>query len=161
MPDGYGTTLGSFTPGQTQTLNFSLIKNHAWADSNKSWKYDSVGTHITVFVQDSVSKYVYQSAIAVPTIATGIPELSNANDFELFPNPTTLQTTLAFSSNEEQEVSMEILNVMGEKVYSNQLGKLSPGKYSENIETRLMSAGVYFVRLITDKGTSVKRLVVQ
>jgi hypothetical protein len=161
MPDGYGTKLGSFTPGRTQTLNLSWTKDRAWADSNKSWKYDSVGTHITVFIQDSVSKYVYQSAIAIPTVITGIPELSNSNDFELFPNPATLQTTLAFNLNEEQEVSIEVLNVIGEKVYSNQLGKRSPGNYSEHIETKIMSAGVYFVRLITDKGTTVKRLVVQ
>jgi len=161
MPDGYGTKLGSFTPGQTETLNYSWIKDHAWADSNKLWKYDSVGTHITVFIQDSVSKYVYQSAIAVPTITTGMPEFSNNNDFELFPNPANLQTTLAFNLNEEQEVSMEILNLLGEKVYSNRLGKLSPGTYSENIATKTMCAGVYLVRLITDKGTTVKRLVVQ
>lgn len=161
MPDGYGTTLSSFTPGQTQTLNYSWTKDHAWADSNKAWKYDSVGTHITVFVQDTVSKYIYQSAIAIPTVATGIAEISNGNSFILFPNPATVQTTLAFNLSEEQEVRIEVLNVMGEKVYSNQLGKCSPGNYSENIETKAMSAGVYFVRLITDKGTSVKRLVLQ
>jgi len=161
MPDGYGTTLGSFIPGQTQTLNLSWTKNHAWADSNKSWKYDSIGTHITVFVQDSVSKYVYQSAIAVPIITTGIEEISDGIGFEIFPNPASQQTTIAFSLKQEQEVTIEIYSVLGENVYSIPTRTIAAGNHFETIQTKTWSPGIYFVRFRTANGTSVKKLVVE
>lgn len=162
MPDGNGTTLGSFTTGQTQTLNLSWTKDHAWGDSNKLWEYDSLSTHITVFVEDPVTKYVYQSANVVPTTILGVQEVSRAgNDFELFPNPATTQTAITFSLQTEQEVSIEVFNEMGEKIYSIPTEKLSAGNHVENIETKNMSAGIYFIQLISGKGTSIKKLVVQ
>ena len=161
MPDGYGTKLGSFIPGQTQTLNLSWTKNRAWADSNKLWVYDSVGTHVTVFIQDTVSHYVYQSAVAVPVVITGMEEISSATNFELFPNPASQQTTVAFNLKQEQEITIELYNLMGEKVYSSPIRNVSAGNHFETILTKNLSAGIYFVRFRTANGTSVKKLVVE
>ena len=168
MPDSSGTSLNPFTAGQTQTVSVSWVKDHPWGLSPKTYKYDSTGCHITVFVQTVcpppyyTSSYVYQSASApVHVNETGIPEIANGFSFSLYPNPANSNINIAYQLESEQNVTVELFNMLGEKVYDDNEGLSSAGQHSMVLNTEQFEPGIYFVRLTTDNATSLKKLVIQ
>ncbi len=90
--------------------------------------------------------------IAKLPIVTDIKNNTALETISLFPNPTT--GILNVSSNDA--TTIEIYNVIGEKVYSNK--NLSKG--NNIIDLSLLINGSYFVKLNAQNNTSVKKIVV-
>lgn len=121
-----------------------------------------MNTHITVFVQDNNAPYyVYQSATVVPTIILGIDELSNVSNFNMYPNPASGETNIAFTLKQDKDVNLEVYNMLGEKVYSAEQGTMVTGNHMINVNTSSLHVGVYFVRFATTDGTITRKLVIQ
>jgi len=170
LPSVNGTSMNAFTPGSSQTISVSWVKNHPWAAKYKSYPYDSSGTqHLTVFIQDDKgisgvpAHYVFQSArVQVGKAITGVEEMSvDAVSFKMYPNPTNGNTTLAFNLDQDQNVTVQVYNMLGEVVYSNNEGTLTTGQHTLMINGSAMNNGVYLVKLTTNSGVSVQRLVIQ
>lgn len=92
------------------------------------------------------------------TIGVSVPELPGLKALDVYPNPFTEQTSIEYTLTAAGHVTIEVYNVIGEKVttvVSNQLQ--APGKYSKQLH--LPQAGVYFVNFTTDDGTVVRRVV--
>ncbi|MBA3705185.1 MAG: T9SS type A sorting domain-containing protein [Bacteroidetes bacterium] len=147
IPGPNGTTLAAFTGGQTQTINVSWVKNHPWGNNMAVWVYDSTPVHITVWVQNKTTKYVYQSATTVPSIFAGIEELSDNMAMGIYPNPSNDYATVSVTLKETRNVRMEVYNLTGEKVYSVEQTKLNAGTSNFTLDVSAMSSGVYFVKL--------------
>ncbi|MBJ6110779.1 T9SS type A sorting domain-containing protein [Hymenobacter sp. BT523] len=77
----------------------------------------------------------------------------------LYPNPTTARATLELAGLREQgPVKVEVVNVLGQTV--RQLStRPKQGFLSETIDLNGLATGVYTVRIHTQEGTVVKRLV--
>ncbi|HTB07070.1 MAG TPA: T9SS type A sorting domain-containing protein [Bacteroidia bacterium] len=165
MPSSSGTSLAAFTTvGATQTLTLSWTKNHPWGASPQTWTYDSNknAAHLTIFIQDNTSKYVYQSANTLFTnVVTGINELSDVNYFNIYPNPTSNNATIAFNLEQSKNVNIEVYNMLGEKVYSELQGTMAAGQHEVIINSKALRSGIYFVRFMTDDGAITKKLIVQ
>jgi hypothetical protein len=171
MPSSGGTSLAAFLPGGTQNLSFSWTKNHPWGYNPNAYKYDSLlpGEHITVFIQTPLpipsfgiaEHYVLQSASKPISVVTGIQELRDGIYVELYPNPTTGDATIQFDLYQEQNVSVELFNTLGQKVYFQNEGVISTGHYIRIIPAKGLSSGVYFVKLTTDNAVIIKKLVIQ
>ena len=126
-----GSPLSHFTSGQTKTINFTWKKNHPWGAEAQTYKYDSLGDHITIFLQENnvapktgspahspsgaIPQYIYQSASAPVTITTGIEELAKGIYFTIYPNPANSDATIQFSLDNEQNVTVELYNMLGRK----------------------------------------------
>lgn len=159
LPNANGTSMAAFTVNQIQNFSFTWTKNRPWADSVHTWVYDSVGTRFTVFIQDNSNQYVYQSAHAIPKNVTGFAELSsNGSDFAVYPNPANNFAVVLLKLSDEQNVSIEIYNMLGDKVYSMDAGNTQAGMHNYKLNTAEFSAGVYFVKVITNGSTQVKKL---
>lgn len=179
---GSGTSLSAFTPNQTQTISFAWKQDHPWSQYPKgggphlldSTLYDSSSTgQFVVFVQsnnaipaDAVpSKYIFQSAAAPVTGIQGKPtaveSISNGVDFKMYPNPTNSNATLAFNLDQDQNVTLQVYNMLGESVYSDNEGILSSGQHTLMINGSNLNNGVYLVKLTTDNGVTIQRLVIQ
>jgi hypothetical protein len=107
---------------------------------------------------------VYQSASApVHVNETGIEEIANGFSFSMFPNPanSNSNSNIAYQLESEQNVTVELFNMLGEKVYGENLGLTSAGQHSMVLNTQQYEPGIYFVRLTTDNGTALKKLVIQ
>jgi hypothetical protein len=191
LPSSAGTALGGFADGQTQTINLNWKPNHPWGQNPKkgppaSQMYDSTfpGVHMTVFIQEdqsaantaqtipgltypshaqsgALTTYIYQSASAAVQNVTGIEEIANGVYFEMYPNPTNSNTNISFKLDDAQDVSIQVYNMLGEKVYSVDNGKMSSGQHMITINGQGLQSGVYFVRFTTDNATTTKRLVIQ
>ena len=84
-------------------------------------------------------------------------ETSDKNkNISIYPNPANNQVNLKFSSASEQYGQVEVYNINGSKIMSLP-ANISTGVNTININTADLTAGNYFVSLVTNEGTTNKR----
>jgi len=101
--------------------------------------------------------------VAVPTSTlVGVNENNVAiTNMSVYPNPATEgSATLGVSLNNAQEVTVNVVNAIGQTVTSN-VHNMNAGLNTVNINTANLGAGVYFVNVITENGMRTERLIVQ
>ena len=76
-------------------------------------------------------------------------------ELKVYPNPTSGE--LRVTSNELQVTNIEIFDVYGRK----QLSTLNSQLSTQKIDISHLPAGIYFVKIITDTGVTVKKIVKQ
>jgi len=81
----------------------------------------------------------------------GIKEINNKEDVKVFPNPAKDNLTIETISNTEQR--LEILNLIGQTVYTTNINKKA------TINTSAFANGVYILKLSSDKETVVRKFV--
>lgn len=132
----------------------SLTKGNA---SNFVYNVDMTGTHVeqmsdliaVVFLQDSVSKYVYQSSST--EVQTNVYENQSANSIEIYPNPTKGIINISnFKSGK-----IEIYNQIGVKVFETEEEMVNM------IDVRGLAAGSYLFRVIANGTVEIKKIVIQ
>ncbi|MCF8223593.1 MAG: T9SS type A sorting domain-containing protein [Bacteroidales bacterium] len=142
LPDAGGTD-----------MNKDWAKDESVSYDNFSWLigniYDTGDIEIVAFIQNNVTREVYQSVstiqVNVPT-AVDDPELVDMeNHFAVYPNPATDHLTIKFSTPTEEDMVLNICDYSGKVV----LEKIVPGG-SEllGLERLSLKEGMYFVRLI-------------
>ncbi len=76
-----------------------------------------------------------------------------------YPNPFNPTTRIEYSIAKRGQVSLDVFNVLGEKVATLYSGVRSPGDYSATFNGASLASGVYFYRLETGNGVITKKLV--
>ena len=87
----------------------------------------------------------------IPPSPVGISENVMKN-FTIYPNPTNDAVSINF----ENAKHLEVLNLLGQTVYSENIEGIS----SSNMNTSEFANGVYFVKLYTSKGNGLQKLIV-
>lgn len=93
---------------------------------------------------------------------TGIndKEISFSNHFNLFPNPAKNATSLSLDLVQIENVSITVLNTVGEIVYYESLNNLSAGNHVVNFNTENWVSGIYNINITTTRGTTNRKLVI-
>jgi hypothetical protein len=105
------------------------------------------------------------SAIASVTIpgpsgpSVSVNEQLPIGDFDVFPNPFTKGTTVKFSIDQTQEVSISVLNVLGETTDLIEDKTYGPGSYQKYIDASKLPTGVYFIDVKVDGVSNVKKVI--
>ncbi len=73
--------------------------------------------------------------------------------YQNYPNPFNPSTTIRFDLKVTSEVTLEIFNVLGQRVISRDYGRMSAGSYSRQLNMDNFASGVYFY-LFRAVGTS-------
>lgn len=89
----------------------------------------------------------------------GIGEEELINAFSMYPNPTSGEFVLNFNLSESQDLQIEILNLIGDKVISNSYSGVKNQTVSFNLSD--VAEGVYFVVLTSGDETVSKKIVVK
>jgi hypothetical protein len=93
----------------------------------------------------------------------GIKELKNsAGGFmSAYPNPYTLNSTIAVNLTESDDITLEVYSVLGAKVQTLDKGKKNAGTYTYNFSAKKLnySSGIYFVKLTVGNKTDVIKLI--
>ena len=76
-----------------------------------------------------------------------------------YPNPFNPSTTIAYQLAGVEDVSLEVFNVLGQKVATLVRQKQSAGKYQVNFDARDLSSGIYFYRLQAGKYVKVHKMI--
>jgi cytochrome oxidase Cu insertion factor (SCO1/SenC/PrrC family) len=84
----------------------------------------------------------------------GINELDNsvAAILNVFPNPASLSTTVEFSLTEATEITVELSNLMGQKVSTMTTQQYTIGKHVVNVPLANLSNGMYNISLTSSDG---------
>ena len=89
---------------------------------------------------------------------TAITENTITDPLTIFPNPTKGVVTLRFETLVAQDVNVNILNSLGQQIYTNHLSN-HIGLLNEKIDISSFSEGLYFVKITTNKGRSVSERI--
>jgi hypothetical protein len=94
----------------------------------------------------------------VVIVGTGIESLADGTTLELYPNPTSDVINVAFNGSKTQSLTVRVVNMNGQLVYTDAVGQYA-GQYKNAIDLSAAAKGVYFVQIITDKGTINRKVV--
>lgn len=84
----------------------------------------------------------------------------NFNLFQNYPNPFNPTTVIKYSLPKEARISLNIYNILGQKVKElvNQIK--APGVYEVNFDGSQLSSGIYFYRLQAGGNIATKKLII-
>lgn len=133
-----------------------------WQQGVVNFTYVNGLTPDTMYVLMSSSSLDYDPSVGsvlwiddVSVITTGVEEVAGAtNDVVIFPNPSNGIFSIQYQNNAPQ--SIEIYNVVGEKIYST-----ISNKETHDIDISLFPKGVYFVKLDDGEKVIAKKIVIK
>ncbi len=93
---------------------------------------------------------------------TSVNEISEISSFELFPNVLNAQgeVILEINSDESFDVSIELMDLGGRTIKSIDREIIS-GENKINLNIPSLTGGIYFVKLVSNRGILSKKLIVQ
>jgi len=94
-----------------------------------------------------------------PVTVTVAP--SEALSLSAYPSPLRSQGTVSIQVVEAMDVTVELFNVLGQRVRLLHRGRIAPGRATEiPVDASALPSGMYFVRMTTPHGSRTERLVV-
>ena len=99
------------------------------------------------------------SATATVTVqfTVSVASAKNAIQLSIYPNPAKDNVNVTVELNESKNVSLEVFNVLGEKVIARNLGKTAKANHAINMNG--LSEGVYMIRVNYGDKAAVRRIV--
>ena len=92
-------------------------------------------------------------------LTTGITVVADIPTFELFPNPTNEDITIAGRAEIDGQINIEIYDMVGALVYNCSATGLNNG-FTKTVNVRQLSAGSYIVKVRNGEGKfAVKTLI--
>ncbi len=153
LPDANGTPQATFTPG----IYVNISKSYTF-QANEVENLSNL--QAIVFVQNSVTHEIYQSAfISVPNAINQNESLQDGI-INLFPNPANEYSQLDFYTQNVADVSLSVYDANGRLVMNTPTAKFAAGKQQMNIDTRNYAQGIYFVKLQIDSKLYYSKLIV-
>jgi hypothetical protein len=155
VPGTSGTALPS-----TQTTGMITPVNLTYTFGSTPKIFTNLGAMMAiVWVQDLTTKEVYQSRAFA--LATSIDEVnSTMSTFDVYPNPFTSTTTLAFTLKQEEKVKMEVYNMLGELVSSMDNGVMASGYNTVEYSAENLSSGMYYIKVTAGNYSLTKKVTV-
>lgn len=172
--DGSGTLI---TPNGTITNVIRVHSVQTYSDSadlsgtpyiitynNDQYFWYKEGIHFPL-----ASTYNFTSSSSAPTsggfytnLSVGIKEnLLLSNDILITPNPVTEKAIITFSLKKSSNVSLSILNTIGEEVGSRYTYQNLMGRQSLTLDLDNLSKGIYFVKIQAEGEIATEKIIIQ
>lgn len=142
-----------------------------WSSNNGTTWNDPVAGYLSgpyVFSMAQNSEYVFAGTGSVyrrpvsqftglNTLGTNVPAGYSLS--QNYPNPFNPSTTISFGIPQSSDVSLDVYNMLGERVSELVNQKLTAGEYEYFFDAANLSSGIYYYRLITPDFTDTKKMV--
>ncbi|MEW6680556.1 MAG: T9SS type A sorting domain-containing protein, partial [bacterium] len=123
---------------------------------------------IPISARDITNKAMQSQAISI-TIDTQAPQISEL--LQSYPNPANQGCYIPFKLANDSNVSLEIYNILGQKVRTIEIGQRKAGSYTQkdraiffdlkNDSGQNLSSGLYFYKIKADDFSAIKSMVVK
>ena len=171
-PDFIGTPTQGVAPlvvvfydqsqGNPTSWYWNFGDGNSSSQQNPAHQYDSTGVYdITLTIVNgsdvkSITKYGF-----VDVLVDGIELNNNAISVQVFPNPYSNSTNIAYSLINNSNVKIEVYSSLGQLVSVLYDGEQTAGphKYSFSAASHGFGAGVYYLRMTIDDKTITKKLI--
>lgn len=164
------TTNLNITSGQNVVLTASWIGNYSWTPGGATTRTISVSptSNISYTVTDGATnclKDIYNIKVSGARFAQGnnMQDETNGLSLSVFPNPTSGETTIQYSTPFVGDVTLDLYDIQGKKIKSfiNQTQDNGVYKQSFNSKSDGIPAGIYFVKLSFREQQINQKLVIQ
>ena len=163
------------------TITFNYFETEEGKDLVKIYDAESVKLIATlsgIYTKDNLPVVTVPSGKAMVTFSSNYT--INAKGFELkyestntaieeqnravealavFPNPTSGELNISFFTHNNDNINIEIYNITGQNIYHEHVTDFL-GNYHKTISTETLSQGVYFLKVTSSNGVSVKKIIV-
>lgn len=116
------------------------------------------GKMLVIFTSNSSNTESGWSANYTSSLS-GINEIGMLKNISVFPNPAENYLTVSLNSIQEQSIRLELLNTIGQVVFSENYENVS-GEISKTIDLTDLSKGIYSIRIISEKQQYFKKVVI-
>lgn len=90
---------------------------------------------------------------------SGIQTIDLNDNITAYPNPANDLINLSIDLNAANNVVLSLTNLVGEVVYSKELGNIN-GSVTEKINVSSLEAGMYILRMTTEDGVATKKITI-
>ncbi len=159
--DDYATIKYSPAGAQLWVMSYNGTGNQN--DYSTSVVADNSGNaYVTGRSYGGISDYDYATLkygdlVGIEPVNNQIPDKFSLS--QNYPNPFNPSTKIKFAIPEQQSVSIKIFDAIGREVKNIAFGNLSPAVYEYNVNAIDLTSGIYFYRIITDKFTDSKKMI--
>jgi hypothetical protein len=169
LPDAAGKTLGAVSSGTSWTEfadytfkgsyrlppNAGSPINHTIEHSVEEFS-DMIAA---VWIQNYPTKEVYQSCYS--TVILGVAE-NNPQEMigKYYPNPAINQVNFDFNLAKSENVTLAVMNNVGQVVKSQNLGQVQAGAQKVTVDITDLNSGVYFFRFMIGNTQFTKPVIV-
>lgn len=109
------------------------------------WRVRAMGTNDTT---QFTTGYAFTTGTGILAVEQG-PGIPRAYAlYQNYPNPFNPTTTIRFDLKETSLVTLEVYNVLGERIFKEDYGTMYGGTYSKVVNLSSFASGVYFYRIV-------------
>jgi hypothetical protein len=137
-------------PGQTKTIVLEIPPLPA--------NFPSVNPACSAF--GSPVQFYYKACEDTFSSSSMASKIHDFATFRVYPNPNKGQFTLEYYSTTIENVEINVLNNLGQKIYSDISEKVI-GNYKKQIDISNMAGGIYLVHLKTPAGQAYRRILIE
>ncbi len=161
---GYNVYRSSNSGKSYQRINKAIVADTVLVDSSLS----TTGTYYYVYtiVDGSFRESGYSNAasLTVTSVSQRQQIPTSYALYQNYPNPFNPSTTVRFDLKEASTVTLEVYNILGQRVSQQTYGTLGAGRYNEVVNMDRFASGVYYYRINVvgndgQKFVSMKKLV--
>ncbi len=146
-----GDLTGGFGIGEyNKTVSTGSFALPFWSDGRKNT--GDVNVYMAIIPLDGKE---YTTAVKNVSV---IPD--NISDVFISPNPNNGFFSLSYNLRKASNVSIDVFDISGKKIYAGEVSKMSGGIHSQNIDLTGYGKGVFIVKINTDFGVISKKIIV-
>jgi Zn-dependent metalloprotease len=120
--------------------------------------YTAAGTYIVMLIVSNGQ--CPDTAYFTVTIPVGIEEHQNISALTIYPNPASSLVNVEWYQNKQENISIQIVDQLGQEVYSENAASIKTGIHSVNISVNQFADGVYFLKMQGDNSGIVKKITI-
>jgi hypothetical protein len=103
---------------------------------------------------------LYVDNLSFTGSAAGISEIGNAvSQLNAYPIPAKDQLNVEFSTGNSESLKIQMIDVLGNVIFE-KTPAASSGEIKESINTASFSKGVYFLRILSNSGSSIRKIII-
>ncbi len=169
LPDANGKVIGPLDENNTtiETYNYTFQGNYRLpADAGNPINHSTEHSVeefddliAVVWVQDQSTGEVYQSAYSTVTVGMDENDLESMN-LNIYPNPSSDVLNIAFTAENASETKVSLISNTGQVVYASN-GSISAGQNNISVDVENIPAGIYFMKIETDRGSYTKPVIIK
>jgi hypothetical protein len=167
-----GNIVRKFLPHAAgQALSYPILATDSPTEVPFIWRPDNnnfVKSEIAIvaFVQDEITKEVYQAAALLnpdpthvpdPSIITGLEDPAFASKIVVYPNPASDEVHVVLPAPVVSGAPIQLMDAQGRIVYE---GSFNAGEQRKTIATATFAGGIYLLHIRTKENVAVKKVMV-
>jgi thiol-disulfide isomerase/thioredoxin len=153
------TTLGT---AAASTTAFNTVAANQWRNESVSLSsYVGQGSVFVKFVAtNGYGNNLYLDNINIQTV-TGVGEnQTSVNNLVLFPNPASDVMNVSFMLAQNENVTVNVYNAIGELVSTNYYDNMAAGNQMVQINTANFANGMYMVEMVSGQNRTTSRMTI-